>query len=425
MAQGILRSPRFQHPRLQQAAQDKRYPIKLREKGYSVAAIQYSLHQLRFALPKTMRKGFPDGDFGDETRAALIQLQKQKQLGSPDGKAGPITLTHLDAQVLAMPSAGGAIPGPWHPGTSSDVFEPFSPGGTEGGADTPPPGYASMPATLHATLRRSYDEKTPENFNLADAMGFPPGARTAASQSFKDVLDTLESQGRLAVVKAIHDRCLKIPSLWSNIRAIRWIWHYAQGNGVSQGFTWTSKDPDAAVTLLRGAPQFCQDLPPMSADHQKDLAGRRCLRQTFREVIRHSGEGLHVCLVMFAYRAQDGWGGEHDIHIDRHQIVCERYHRMPAVTLQAPEGSCVYMDLLEHAKDAIPYYLKKFGLDAQLDRIFGGVLALAQQAGGLHAVNPTQVADLFKAAFPLMPQVVAVQAADWLLRTLKSFVPKA
>jgi hypothetical protein len=189
---------------------------------------------------------------------------------------------------------------------------------------------------------------------------------------------------------------------------------------VSQGFAWTSKDPDGAIGVLRSSAVFCEDIFPMNADHQKDLAGRICLRRTFREIVGGGGEGLHVCVVVPSSRAQDPWGGEHDIHIDAHQIVCKKYRAIPNVTMQAPDGSCYYVDLLKHAKDAIPYYLKKFGIDTKLDGIIGGLASMAQTGGGLQVVTPSQAAGLFTKALPVIPQAVAVQAGQWLIQTLKN-----
>jgi hypothetical protein len=197
MAHGPLASPRFQHERLQQAASDPLHPIKKgTPRGYPVAAIQYTLYQLGFALPKSIHDGVPDGKFGDETHGAVVQLQSRKGLGRHDGKAGPRTLSYLDAELLARPDKGGPIPG-WSLGGAS----PAPPGPAPSTAI--PPGYETLPPTLLATLRTSYDGKTAANYNLADAMGFPPGAHTPSSKSFKEVLDALKAQGRLAVIEAV------------------------------------------------------------------------------------------------------------------------------------------------------------------------------------------------------------------------------
>lgn len=229
-----------------------------------------------------------------------------------------------------------------------------------------PPGYEYLPQPLLETLWRSYEEKTADNHNLANSMGFAPGAKTAKDMSFKEALDGLnkpDAKGDtlLGVATAIYRRCTREPSLWQKIHAIRNIWTYTAGNNVSQGMVWTAKDPDGAMTLANTSPYFCTDSLAMSIDHQKDAQKRWCLRTCYREVVPAGTEGLHVCIVTPNFRAQDPWGGEHDIHIDRHQLGCTKYRANPGITLQAPDCGCVYSvtGLVEHAKDVIPYYLKK------------------------------------------------------------------
>ena len=229
-----------------------------------------------------------------------------------------------------------------------------------------PAGYEHLPQPLLETLRRSYDEKTPDNQNLANSMGFAPGAKTAKDMSFKEALDGLnirdpKGDTLLGVVTAIHRRCAKEPSLWQKIHAIRNVWTYTAGNNVSQGMVWTAKDPDGAMTLAKASPYFCTDSPLMAVDHQMDGLKRWCLRTCYREIVPAGTEGLHVCVVMPRFRAQDPWGGEHDIHIDRHQLGCTKHRTFPGMTVQAVDCSCVYSvtEMAEHAKDVIPYFLKK------------------------------------------------------------------
>jgi hypothetical protein len=235
--------------------------------------------------------------------------------------------------------------------------------------DQVPPEYAYLPQPVVTTLRRSYDEKAPDNYNLANSMGFAPGAKTAKDMSFKEALDGLNKPDQngdtlLGVVTAIYKRCSKEPALWQKIHAIRNIWTYHAGNYVSQGMIWTAKDPDGAMSIAKASQYFCMDSLAMSADHQKDSKKRWCLRSCYRELVPSGTEGLHVCVVTASYRGQDSWGGEHDIHIDRHQLGCTKYRANPYITLQAPDCGCVYSltGLADHAKDVIPYYLKKFGI---------------------------------------------------------------
>jgi hypothetical protein len=232
-----------------------------------------------------------------------------------------------------------------------------------------PAGYEHLPQPLLETLRRSYDEKTPGNQNLANSMGYAPGAKTAKDMSFKEALDGLKIADEkgdtlLGVVTAIYNRCSKEPVLWQKIHAIRNIWTYDVGNNVSQGMLWTSRDPDGAMSLAKASLHFCTDSLPMSLDHQKDSSKRWCLRTCYREIVPAGTEGLHVCVVMPSYRGQDSWGGEHDIHIDRHQLGCTKYRENPYITLQVPDCGCVYSPtgVAAHAKDVIPYFLKKLGV---------------------------------------------------------------
>lgn len=406
-----LVSPRFQDPRIQQAAADKHHPIEHGEPtGYPVAAIQYSLVQLGDPMPKTMKDGYPDGAFGSETVGAMIAFQHRNHL-KEDAKAGPNTLATLDKQIATLPLSGGPVPGPW-PAPSVAAPPVAAPAAL-------PPAYASLPKPLLATLRQSYEDKKPDNVDLANAMGWPPGAKTSKDMTFAQVLDSLNRSGLLAVIEAIYKRCTRTPGLWDKIFAIRNIWDYRAGNYVSEGMVWTSHDADGAMSLLRISPNFCEDIWPMNADHQKDSAGRVCLRTTFREIVPSGTEGLHVCVVRRGYRAQDKWGGEHDIHIDRHQIGCLKYHANPYLVLQAPNGSCFYKGIVKHAKDAIPYFLKKFGLEKKLEPLINGVSALADKAGGIERLDSAKVADIFTQMFPVMPRLVAEQAAQWLIETMK------
>jgi hypothetical protein len=234
--------------------------------------------------------------------------------------------------------------------------------------DQAPPGYEHLPKPLLATLRRSYDEKAADNFNLANAMGYPP-AKTAKDMTFKEVLDALNTPDPngdtlLGVIAAIYKRCAKQPALWLKIHAIRNVWTYRAGNGVSQGMIWTAVDADGAMAVAKASPHLCIDKVVMALDHQKDSQKRWCLRTCYREIVPAGTEGLHVCVVLPDYRAQDPWGGEHDIHIDRHQLGCTKYREAPNVVLQDRDCGCIYSlgGVADHAKDVIPYFLKKFGI---------------------------------------------------------------
>jgi hypothetical protein len=361
---------------------------------------------------------------GENGEALRVSVNDPNVAVVPDNLAGnsPLRFTITGKQsgncMLEAKSSAGNI---WA-FTQVIVSNAASPGASAGKVVEPVPGYENMPKTLLTVLRRSYDEKTADNLNLANAMGWPP-AKTANDMTFKEVLDGLAKPGLLSVIQAIHDRCVKVPGLWEKIHVIRNVWDYTAGGGVSQGMLWTAKDPDGTVALLRGVNVFCEDIWPMNADHQKDSSNRWCLRRTFREIVASGSEGLHVCVVAPAYRSQDKWGGEHDIHIDRHQIGCVKYKANPNITLQAPNGSCVYLGLVDHAKDAIPYFLKKFGIDIKLNQLIGGLSGLVNQVG-MDRVRSEQVANLFTRLFPAMPSPVASEAGEWFLKVMREFDPQ-
>ncbi len=71
--------------------------IQTGSKGECVAKIQQGLTDLGYELPKFG----VDGDFGSETRRAVIDFQSQEQLNSIDGIVGPETMGTLDNAVIA------------------------------------------------------------------------------------------------------------------------------------------------------------------------------------------------------------------------------------------------------------------------------------------------------------------------------------
>ena len=288
------------------------------------------------------------------------------------------------------------------------------------GVPPPPPGYESLPSALLDTLYKSYTSKTTGNYNLVDAMGWPPGASTASSLDFKSVLDELNRQGKLIVITDVFNRCTAIPGLWQYVEAVRWTWDYAQGNQVSKGFAFTTRRADPLYNFLKGSSKFCLDHSLMDADHQKDQWKRDHGRWCLREVITSAGEGLHVCVVRPAWRSMDAEGGEHDIHIDKHQIVCRRQPGIPG--LPSTAGPCIYVGIAQHLADVLPYYAKKLGLttdffvqvltkfDALVDRV------------GTAAVTASDIAAILKSEAPSLPDSVAEALAGWLLNAIKSYL---
>lgn len=85
------------------AASENSPSIKLGEKGDAVAILQMALLDLGFQMPRTTASGtkLPDGEFGQETLAALKAFQAQSGLVT-DGVAGRQSLTALESVIVAL-----------------------------------------------------------------------------------------------------------------------------------------------------------------------------------------------------------------------------------------------------------------------------------------------------------------------------------
>lgn len=97
-----LASPRFSHLLDLEAAYDGESMIRTGSLGRGVQAIQQALYDLGFLL----RVHGADGDFRNETKAAVKAFQGAKRLGV-DGIVGPETMAALDARfgLPALPAA--------------------------------------------------------------------------------------------------------------------------------------------------------------------------------------------------------------------------------------------------------------------------------------------------------------------------------
>ena len=258
----------------------------------------------------------------DETVAAIIRFQTMKVPGiNPDGvvKPGGKTLTKLNE--LNGVSVPPAAPQPVAPTVPKDFI---------------PPPYDKLPEPLKATIRRTYNNKTKDNNNFAWEMGFK-GVKEELTLG--EVLKKLEDNGHLDVIKAIYNRSLVEPKLWPSIKEILNIWTYAAGNQISQGFNYTCDNPDMALVDMRATNKFCEDDPTTTVHGPRDC---------FRELIT-AGEGLHVCITRKEARATE----DHDIHIDKHQVICKK----------KANGQCDYsyfnQNFADHMKDVIPWWLDK------------------------------------------------------------------
>src|SRR6476620_8723462 len=81
--------------------------LSLGARGSAVAFLQAGLIQQKIPLPKSTKKGVPDGDYGMETYEAVKTFQRANKIAPADGVAGHDTITTLDA-LLA--SAAAPIP---------------------------------------------------------------------------------------------------------------------------------------------------------------------------------------------------------------------------------------------------------------------------------------------------------------------------
>lgn len=73
--------------------------LRMYSKGIGVSLLQAALKDRGEALPSSFKHGVPDGDFGGETKRAVISYQTKKKL-SPDGVAGKDTIGALDADMV-------------------------------------------------------------------------------------------------------------------------------------------------------------------------------------------------------------------------------------------------------------------------------------------------------------------------------------
>ncbi|MET1414580.1 peptidoglycan-binding domain-containing protein [Roseibium sp. HPY-6] len=109
-----LTSPRFNwNMRLQQTAENDP-PMKHGDFGLYVRHVQQALIDLSHPLPKsTAKHGSPDGDFGNETKNAVIEFQRKQRATDPgfsvDGVVGEQTMGVFD-RLLRTPVTLARIP---------------------------------------------------------------------------------------------------------------------------------------------------------------------------------------------------------------------------------------------------------------------------------------------------------------------------
>lgn len=99
-----LSSPRFSQLLDLEAAYDDELLVEKGSSGRGVQAIQQALYDLGF----TLRRFGADGEFGNETKAAVKAFQRANPPLADDGQVGPLTMSALDARFGSAP----ALPAP-------------------------------------------------------------------------------------------------------------------------------------------------------------------------------------------------------------------------------------------------------------------------------------------------------------------------
>ncbi len=134
-----LRSARFAGNARLQSASENRPPMAVYETSKGVAILQQALADLGYELPVSMKYGFPDGIYGDETARAVRQYQTKEGL-KPDGIAGTKTLGRMDAFFAGRPAPPDVPWPPPHPNPS-----PLPPAPRPPGPPTPRPPRPHIP----------------------------------------------------------------------------------------------------------------------------------------------------------------------------------------------------------------------------------------------------------------------------------------
>ena len=231
--------------------------------------------------------------------------------------------------------------------------------------------FADLPGSLLETLRRSYRERKPGSWHLAN--GFAGEQESPKTKSFSQVLDGIGA-ACMATIGRVFERAKSCPNLWDHVWTIRESW----SPGSSEGFMFNSKNPAAMRQILTASPGFCGDLPPGESMHQMGEHGQN--RHCFRELGQVGRPGLHICLVKPGMEDSDG--GAHNFHIDLHQLA-------KAKTMLC---SCWYAGLNGHFRDVGDWIVDKFLADLEEK-----LAAKAQQFGPLGTFAVKELSAHYKA----------------------------
>lgn len=93
--------PFFQSNKRLQSAYNNNPPLRPGERGLAVALLQAALIDLGYPMPMTTSgKGFPDGDYGQETKNTVLKFQEKSKIDR-DGLAGKQTIGKLDKLLMS------------------------------------------------------------------------------------------------------------------------------------------------------------------------------------------------------------------------------------------------------------------------------------------------------------------------------------
>jgi hypothetical protein len=103
--------------------------------------------------------------------------------------------------------------------------------------------YAAYPAALMETLRRSYRERRPGSWHVAN--GFAGENESPKTKSFSQVLDNLGT-ACMESLRRVYLRAAPFPDLWAQVGTIRECWP----PGTSEGFFFNTKTADVMRRIL-------------------------------------------------------------------------------------------------------------------------------------------------------------------------------
>jgi peptidoglycan hydrolase-like protein with peptidoglycan-binding domain len=95
-----LKFPPFAACKAMEQAAKSAPALRKGSRGPAVSLLQGALIQLGAKMPKSIKKGAPDGAYGSETESAVIAFQIRAKVIPPNGVAGSQTIKALDAEMV-------------------------------------------------------------------------------------------------------------------------------------------------------------------------------------------------------------------------------------------------------------------------------------------------------------------------------------